>query len=301
VAFRAAAGPGLFEPADDAARRVLGRHAQHDPAALLQRLHPADVPGEHPGVEAVVGALVLHRDPQLLPAQIDDADEATELVVHRQLGARPREAGADHQQPQPGLPRGLGAGVDQLQYRADPGQTAAAAVALGQPCHVGERESGGPGQCVDRDDRGVGGVAAGQVERGALRGGHPHPVHHADFVRIDPVGPHRDSGIRPPVLVDDGGGPAGVDPACSVQRRGREPGEDAVATGPQARGSGPQHGGELGAGADVDVPMHRAVAGAQGVAGEQPGGHRGAAQERLVHDRSLPTGTDNPARVTPWR
>src|SRR4051812_49521853 len=49
-------------------------------------------------------ALVVHGDLQVLPAEIEDGDEHTELVVHRYLCLRPREVVSDNDKPKTQIP-----------------------------------------------------------------------------------------------------------------------------------------------------------------------------------------------------
>jgi hypothetical protein len=97
---------------------------------------------------------------------------------------------------------------------------------------VVHRQPGGSGQGVDRRDGRVDRIAAGQVDSRADRRRHADAVDGADFVVGDLVRPHLDAADPAPIGVDEGRGPAGVDPAGSVQRRGGEAGQHAVPTGP---------------------------------------------------------------------
>jgi hypothetical protein len=68
-------------------------------------LGSADVIDIGVAADAVVLADVLGRDHHLLPPHIEVIARVTVGAEYRDLGARPRKAGVDKQQPQPGLLR----------------------------------------------------------------------------------------------------------------------------------------------------------------------------------------------------
>jgi hypothetical protein len=105
----------LGHPADYVVGVVFGNDADHDPAvALLQHFKPADVLDVLGPIRAVLVAVVLDGDLDVLPAHIQIRFGPSPFVAHGDLRLRPRKARPQQKQAKPRFFRGLGAAVDEF-------------------------------------------------------------------------------------------------------------------------------------------------------------------------------------------
>jgi hypothetical protein len=94
-----------------------------------------------------------------------------------------------------------------------------------------------------------------------------------------------------PVVVDEVHHRHAVDPFAPMQRRGGEPGDHALTSGPQPSGPRPQRGSNVCVPTDVHISEQPDIASTQPTSGQGASGDGLTAKERLTHDGSV-------ARVT---
>jgi hypothetical protein len=101
---------------DDVGLSVRCGHTDDDPAEPCQRLTAADVLCVLPALEAMLLAVILDGDHEVLPSHVEVVQRGSPFSgQYGNLGRGPRQPRADQQQSQPRLFRRLRSGIGQLQ------------------------------------------------------------------------------------------------------------------------------------------------------------------------------------------
>lgn len=157
-------------------------------------------------------------DQPLLPAHVDPGQHRAPGVAHLDLGLRPRQAPAHHDEPRPGLLRRFRARVDQRQHAPQLLHAAGATAGMHQRIHVFGGNAGGSCQGIDPDHRDRQPWPPPEVERRARGRGDRHAVDGGHLALRQRLVAGDDQRRRTGAITYQLSGRVGIDPLCAKQR-----------------------------------------------------------------------------------
>jgi hypothetical protein len=182
------------------------REPVHPPAVVDQPRVATGI-AEHTLGAGVVAALVLDADAVLGIGQVEPDGSSAPVVQNGVLRLRAWKAAEYEDQPQPGLHRGSGTSVGEVDSSGQRPAPPRAGVPLRERQHAVRWETADAGECVESDDgldRIVGCEAAHQVVRSARARRDVHSAASVDLVGGQGVPVHEQARVRALPAVRDG-------------------------------------------------------------------------------------------------